>query len=89
MRRICVGVCNAWAAFGLLLNWFGSEEAGALGVLHGVGGKMRDLRVGFGCTLSCIRRGPNSIFGIWEALVTFSLHEGAASEDNNIALRYC
>ena len=41
------GLRNARAAFGLLINWLGSEQAGALGVLQGVGGEMRDLRLGF------------------------------------------
>ena len=35
---MCAGVRNAWAVFGLLIDWSGSEEAGALVGLQGVGG---------------------------------------------------
>ena len=60
---MCAGVRNTRAAFALLIDWLGNEEAGALEGLQGVEGEMRDLQLGFGCTLSCIRRGSNTIFG--------------------------
>ena len=88
---MCWGVRNAWVAFGLLVNWLGREQAGVLEDLQGVRGEMRDLQLGLRCTLSCISTGLKNltVFGVCEALVTFNLHEGAASEDNNVALRYC
>ena len=85
----CLG--SVWLVYPLV----GSEEAGALEGLWGVGGwgwwvgYMRDFHFGFRCTLHCIHKGSNTVSGIREALVMVKLHGGAASEDNNVALRYC
>ena len=50
---------------------------------------MREFQFGFRCTLLCIRKGSSTAFGVGVAPVMFILHGGAASEDNNVALRYC
>ena len=41
------GFCHAWGAFGLLIDWLGSEGAEALEGLQGVGGDTRGFQLGY------------------------------------------